>query len=940
MITVTPERWEQVGRLYEAACALAAHDRTAFLRDACSGDDSLRREVESLLATDAEAGDYLNAGALHDAARIIAEGDSLSLLGQTFDHYTVLSLLGAGGMGEVYRARDSRLGRDVAIKTIPGLVMAAPDVRSRFETEARAVASLSHPNVRALHDVGEVDGRLYAVLELLEGETLRGRLERGPLPLRKAVDIGTAIAEGLGAAHSKGIVHRDLKPENVFITTGGQVKILDFGIAKAPDPPGDRVDRGEHAATTMGSPICLGTVGYTSPEQVSGKDVDARSDIFSLGCVLYEMVVGRRAFERGTASETTAAIVTEEPAELGAIRLDLRRIVARCLEKEPDARFQSARDLAFSLRAILESGADHDPTLTERRRTLRRDRWIIAVAGAAVIVTIAASTSGRRESPAMIRSFLSPPSEVELCSDCGIAVSPDGRRLAFVARQRATTPRHLWVQSLGDVSARPIEGTEGARFPFWSPDSQSLAFFAGNTLSRIGLAGGSPQQLCSPCAGQGTWGESGILVFGGAGNPLRAVSASGGEPFQVTEWDPSQAEGGHLHPVFLPGGRRLLFRQRGSTTAPGGIYTASLDSKATELVIAVSGIHTPYSKIFVAAGRLLFVQEATLMAAPFDDRRVRVQGVPAPVAQTRGPFAVAGAGLLVYAEPVPAQLAWVDRHGQEVRTLPIMGAIGAPRLSHDGGRVAITRMVEGAAAAGDIWVYDLARGQGTRLTTDPAHDRSAVWSPDDEWIIFRSGRRGTGDLYRKRSNGVGSEELLPMSGFHGEARSWSGQTIIGNDLNDGSDLWHLTLPQTATVLFKTPFRESGGEISPDGRYIAYVSDETRTNDVYLQTFPPSGERWLVSQTGGSWPKWRGDGRELFFIDGSTRTMMVAEVNPGAASPVRVPRPLFAATMMLHEGSLGFDVSADGQRFLVIKPAAHPGAGRITLIQNWTAGLTQ
>ena len=315
MITVTPERWEQVGRLYEAACALAAHDRTAFLRDACSGDDSLRREVESLLASDAAAGTYLNAGALHDAARIIADGDSLSLLGKTFDHYTVLSLLGAGGMGEVYRARDSRLGRDVAIKTIPGLVMAAPDVRSRFETEARAVASLSHPNVRALHDVGEVDGRLYAVLELLEGETLRGRLERGPLPLRKAVDIGTAIAEGLGAAHSKGIVHRDLKPENVFITTGGQVKILDFGIAKAPDPPGDPVDRGEHAATTMGSPIFLGTVGYTSPEQVSGKEVDARSDIFSLGCVLYEMVVGRRAFERGTASQTTAAIVGEEPAE-------------------------------------------------------------------------------------------------------------------------------------------------------------------------------------------------------------------------------------------------------------------------------------------------------------------------------------------------------------------------------------------------------------------------------------------------------------------------------------------------------------------------------------------------------------------------------------------------------------------------------------------------
>jgi eukaryotic-like serine/threonine-protein kinase len=270
-----------------------------------------------------------------------------------------------------------------------------------------------------------------------------------------------------------------------------------------------------------------------------------------------------------------------------------------------------------------------------------------------------------------------------------------------------------------------------------------------------------------------------------------------------------------------------------------------------------------------------------------------------------------------------------------------MGAISSPRLSHDGGRVAITRMGEGATAAGDIWVYDLERGLGTRLTTDPAHDHPAVWSPNDEWIIFRSDRRGTGNLYRKRSNGVGSEEMLPMSGFHGEARSWSGQSIIANDLTDGSDLWHLTLPQqTAMVLSKTPFREWDGEISRDGRYIAYVSNETGRFEVYVRTFPPSGERWLVSKTGGSWPKWRGDGRELFFIDDSTRTMMVAEVHPGAASPLRVPQPLFAATMMLHEGSLGFDVSADGQRFLVIKAAAYPGAGRITLIQNWTAGLTQ
>ena len=765
-MAMTPERWEQVGDLYEAASALAGEERAAFLRHACGDDAALRQELESLFASEAAAGEYLNAGALTDAARIVAGEEWPSLIGKNVGHYTVVSLLGSGGMGEVYRARDLRLGRDVAIKTLPWLVTPGEDATRQFETEARVVASLSHPNVRALYDVGEIDGRLYAVMELLEGETLRERLGRGPLPFRKAVEIGTAIAEGLAAAHSKRIVHRDLKPENVFIATAGHVKVLDFGIAKSQESR-DRESGEDRSAAPATQGVLLGTAAYMSPEQVSGKEVDARSDIFSFGCVLYEMASGHRAFERSTTLATISAIAREEPAGLSTVRADLWRIVSRCLEKEPDARFQSARDLAFSLSALTESVSDPGANARMRERRRRRAWWLVAPAAA---VVIAASMLPGREGAAPIHSYLLPPDNAEFCADCGIALSPDGRRLAFVARQTAASARSLWVQSLDDSSSRSLAGTDGARFPFWSPDGGAIGFFSGDALMRIDVPGASAQRLCSPCTGQGTWGENGLIVFGAAGHPLRAVAASGGDPLPITAVDP--ADLGHVHPVFLPGGRRVLFRKASPTTPQSGaIHAVALDSKATTLVSLVPGRGTPQSKIFVAAGRLLFVQESTLMAVPFDDARLRVDGVAEPVARTAGPFAVAG-DVLVYTQRTTSQLAWLGRDGRELEALPIHGEFVGPKLSHDGRRLAVTKVAE-TAGGGDIWVYDLARGHSTRLTTDPASDTLALWSPDDDWIIFSSNRRGRWDLYRKRSNGVGSEQIVSFSGFHGEARSWS-----------------------------------------------------------------------------------------------------------------------------------------------------------------------
>ena len=923
---MTPERWEQVSRLYESASALGDTERDAFLREACADDDGLRGEVESLLASDAAAGSFLAAGALLDTAKLIADDDSRSLVGRDLGHYQVVSVLGSGGMAEVYRGRDSRLDREVAIKVLPGLVAASAQGRARFEREAKTIAALPHPNIRSLYDVGEVDGRLYAVMELLEGDTLRERLARGSLPRVKAIEIGAAIADGLAAAHARGIVHRDLKPENVFITTSGQAKVLDFGLAQTQS---SRSEQG----------LVLGTVGYMSPEQATGGDVDPRSDIFAFGCVLYEMLTGRRAFKRNTTAETLRATVCDEVAELQAIDADLGRIIAHCLEKEPGARFQSAHDLAFHLRALPPSCTVGVVGQTARERRGSGAIWAIGATAAAVVVAIGISMWSR-EPASLIYSSLLPPADAEFCHDCGIAISPDGGRVAVVARRRSDATQSLWIQSLSQPSGQHLPGTEGARYPFWSPDGRSLAFFSGDALKKIDALSDSPQTLCTPCSGQGTWSREGVIVFGRAGRSLWGVSASGGNPFQVTDLDPAGGDGGHVHPTFLSDGRRLLFRNA-SNASPwrGGIYAASLDSRVTKLVTVVPGITTPHSKVFTAAGHLLFVQEDALIAVPFDEAALRIKGKPQMIGQTGGPFAVASAGALLYVQRSSSQLVWFNRAGGEVQALPTQGAFGTPELSHDGRRVAVTKMADRASGAGDIWVYDLTQRLGIRLTTDPAHDHRPAWSPDDEWIAFNSDRRGRLDVYRKRSTGVGNEELISFGDFQGQVRSWpADDLLIAQNSEGASDLWQLSLlERRATRLFNTPSNEGMARVSPDGRYIAYVSDETGQPEVYVQTFPSPVQRKRVSRAGGIFPKWRGDGRELFFADTTNRRIMAVDVTMAPIFSAGVPRPLIETTMLQPTGD-SFDVTADGQRFLVIKALPEAGTRPITLVQNWTAAL--
>jgi Tol biopolymer transport system component len=931
---MTPDRWQRVAKLYEAASELPAGERAAFLRDACD-DEALREEVRSLLASGAAAGDFLSAGALRDAARVLMEDESLSLAGERLGHYEVLSLIGSGGMGEVYRARDSRLGRNVAIKVLPALVTPSAHARERFEREGRAVAALSHPNIRSLYDVGESHGRAYAVMELLEGETLRTRLERGPLPLRKALDTAAAIADGLAAAHAKGIVHRDLKPENVFVTADGQVKVLDFGLAKTHEPIA-QPDLDGHAASDA-----AGTPGYMSPEQVSRGDLDARSDLFSFGCLLYEMVSGRRAFERATAPETMAAIVNEEPPELEAVGAEVRRIIAHCLEKEPAARFQSAQDLAFHLRGVNVSNADGRRTFDRRDR---RTAWLLG--GAALTIVTVAMTAWfllRDEAARVVQSSLMPPPNVTYNVDLGFAISPDGRRLAYVARSTDESKEWLWVQALDGASAQRLPGTEGARSPFWSPDGRSLGFFADDSLMRIDASGGAPQPLCrSVGVGQGTWSAEEVIVFGGGfGDGLRGVSASGGDPFPVTELDSTRGEEAHWLPVFLRDGRRLLFHTlSNSDSSVRGIYATSLGSKRSTLVSTTSGLPGRTRNLEIAEGHLLFMREGRLMAAPFDDGLMRLTGEATPLADNVGAFSTSTTGMLVYALKASTELVWLDRNGRPIEAPTIRGDFSAPRLSHDGRRIAV--MTFGERDTTDVWIYDARSGTGFALTSYPGRDGFPLWSPDDEWVWFHSDRTGRYELYRKRSTGVGIEESVLGWDRAPYATSWSrdGALILSDSRPDAEDLWTLAPGRTPTPLFTTPFKEWAAQISPDGRWIAYTSDETGQAEVFVRSFPSSGDALRVSKNGGIGPKWRGDGKELFFVD-ANRRMVAVDVRVQPTFHAGEPRPLFDVTMMRRSYAprvIHFDVAADGQRFLIVRIPPDIGTRPLTLVQNWTAGL--
>ena len=883
--------------------------------------------------------------------------------------YEIAGPLGAGGMGEVYRARDPRLGRDVAIKVLPSDFSADPERLRRFEQEARAAAALNHPNILAVHDIGQHANAPYIVSELLDGETLRERLASA-LPVRKAIEYSVQIAHGLAAAHEKGIVHRDLKPENIFVTNNGHVKILDFGLAKLTQPeegPGVRRQADVSALPTtppFSTPgLVLGTVGYMSPEQVRGVAADYRSDIFAFGAILFEMLSGRRAFHRETGAETMTAILKEDPPDLPAterhISPALARIVDRCLEKTPAARFQSTRDLAFALEGL--SPSDSAAALafqSSRTRIWTNPRVAWAAAAGSLIVAVLAiviPSYGPRTGaqPVVTRLDVVTPPTVAAFS---FALSPNGRDLAFVADGEKGS--QLWLRPLDQVNAQPLAGTEGAIYPFWAPDGRAIGFFADGKLKRLDLAGGAPQVLANAPLGRGgTWNSDGVIVFApNVGSPLMRVMATGGTAVPLTRIALDQES--HRWPQFLPDGRQVLFLVALGQPQSRGVYIVSLDGGEPTRVLPAET-----AAVYAPPGYLLRVSQGALVAQAFDADRRTLVGEPIPVAQAvgaddgtqRSAFSVSIAGTLAHRAGTAQrrQLVWVDRAGKVLAAIgaPDEGSLGSPALAPDGQRVAVHRFVQGNW---DVWLMDVRRGVASRFTFDAVADSGPIWSSDGTRLVFLSSPKGAAGLFEKPSSGATDEQPLLVNPQIQAPLDWSpdGRVLLYSiqDAKTGLDLWALPLEgRKPFPVVQTSFDESGGQFSPDGRWLAYVSNESGRYEIYVRPFPESGGKWQVSTGGGAQPRWRRDGRELFYVAPDNRLMAVPIRLGSIAGAVDAGAPVALFPTHLASGagigsggytlSAQYAVAADG-RFLMNVAVDEGVTSPITIVLNWEAALAK
>ncbi|HXG90555.1 MAG TPA: protein kinase [Vicinamibacterales bacterium] len=895
-------------------------------------------------------------------------------VGARLGPYEIISAIGAGGMGEVYRARDPRLRRDVAIKVLPTSFSADPDRLQRFEQEARAAAALNHPNILAVHDIGAEADAPFIVSELLEGQTLRERLLAGPVPTRKVVGYAVAIASGLAAAHEKGIVHRDLKPENLFITTDDRVKILDFGLAKLVDARsgGERESVRQTAPPQTEVGQVLGTVGYMAPEQVRGLAVDHRADLFAFGAILYELLSGRRAFHRDTTPETMAAILNEEPPHLlpseRSIPPELARIVERCLEKSPPARFQTATDLGFVLKALSDA-SDSTNAVGPGPRIARRGRqWVGWAIAALLLLTLAPlAYQHARERPIVpeLMRFSIPPT-VDFGGPGNFALSPDGRHLAFFGLGADGILR-LWLRSMETLDVRPLLGSEVplANFappPFWSPDSKFIAFQGGDTkLMKLDVSGGPPQTLCDLPGGAvgGSWNRDGDIIVGNTAGGLLRVRETGGVASPVTALDTSRKEEFHLLPSFLPDGRHFVYL-RISPSAPetGGTYVGTLDAtpdkqNAQQLLPYVVGLtYAPASDS--GPGRLLFVREGTLVAQPFDPKRLALAGNPVPVAERVGSFRDGGFfstsanDVLVYRTAnTDYQLAWFDRQGTLSGRAWEPGGFRSAALSPDGARAVASRTIPQDTAKADLWLIDLSRGSGaTRFTFGTGLAEFPVWSPDGTRIAFTFNNNF---VYEKLASGEGDEKELLQSFSAGFVKTagWSpdGRFLLYAARGKTTlkwDLWALPPDGGKSVPFvQTGFDEEQGRFSPNGRWVAFVSNQSGANEVYVRAFTSDfsggsasiGGSVLVSRNGGTAPRWRGDGKELFYLapDGK---LMAIEVITGQEFRAGTPTPLFQSP----PGAIVGDVTADGKRFLLVTPVGPSASTPFTVVLNWTAGL--
>lgn len=876
--------------------------------------------------------------------------------------YEINAPLGAGGMGEVYRARDMRLERTVAVKILPPHLSSDPLRKQRFEREARTISALNHPHICMLFDVGQQDGVDFLVMECVEGETLAKRLEKGPLPLEQVLKYGAQIADALDKAHRSGIVHRDLKPGNIMLTTTG-AKLLDFGLAK---PAAPLVSSATLTAASANSPVTeqgtiIGTFRYMSPEQVEGKELDGRSDIFSLGAVLYEMLTGQLAFKGKSQLSVASAILEREPIPVNSIKPltppALDHAIRRCLAKDPEQRWQTGRDLHGELIWIGESASSAATPLVLSGKQKKRERSAWIVAGLFAVIAVAAFWFSWPKPQIEERAFqfkieAPPGADFVLENGGGSAISPDGRSVVFVAGSSQGTK--LWVRSLDSSSARELTGTDNAQYPFWSPDSKSVGFFANGKLQRLDLAGGPPMTLAeTPNSRGGAWSSQGIIVFSpSAVSSLWKVAATGGLSTPLTTLDQARGEFTHRWPVLLADGNRFIYLSRGERAGIGSIYLSSLERpQGRTLLVKEASTAAVYSP---ARGRrpeyLYWLRQQALVAQPFDSKHERLSGDGVPVqgaeavaltaALARSSVSVSNNGTILFGTGSDQyQLAWLDRAGKMLSTVGKPDRYASVRISPDGRRVAVG--LADSSSRSDLWLLELSRAIPSRLTFLGGLFGTGTWSPDGQRIGFHllSDRK----LLQKNASGAGQEETIFQSQHTVYLNDWSpdGRYLVYTQQTpEGrSELWLLPLSgnRKPEPFLKTEFNEFQGEVSPDNKWIAYTSDESGFNEVYATSFPTGGPKWRVSNGGGSYARWSRNGKELFYraLD---RTLMVASVRTvsnglqfGApAALFRVPEPagLFAYP---------YDVAPDGRRILALVPSKVAGDGAsLNVLVNWDA----
>ncbi len=847
-------------------------------------------------------------------------------------------------MGEVYRARDTRLGRDVALKILPESFAHESDRLHRFEQEARAVAALNHPNILAVFDIGESNGSPYLVSELLEGETLRVVLDRGAITPRRAIDYAVQIAQGLAAAHEKGIVHRDLKPENVFVTKDARIKILDFGLAKLAQKASAATSDGAtmtSSHTAMG--VVMGTASYMAPEQVRGEPVDARTDIFGFGAVLYEMVSGKRAFRRDTAAETMTAVLKEDPPELTdtghPIPPSLDRIVRRCLEKDPEQRFQSAKDLSFALSALSGTDSSIAARMVKGGPKIRAATWATIAIAAAVVVALTWFVSSRRAQLPAMQFAIPLTNEVS-----HLALSHDGSTLAYVSTEESSGLPVLYVQRIGSPDSRALPGTEGASYPFWSPDGQYLAFFANGKLMKVALSGGAPQVLTNVWAARsGSWSKNNVIIFEpDSGAAIWRINPDGSGMAPVTDKLFTPEEQSHRWPVFLPDDNHFLFWAGNFSGAredhSSGIYLSSLDGKEKKLVVLA------HSSFAIGAGQLFYADyDGHLFSVPFDSSKGVVTGNATEVAnfisvQPATYYAALTAatnGTLVYSTTPGAALSvltWMDRSGKVLSSLGDPAVQFNPTISPDGSRVAVD-ISDQKASNVDIWLENVAGAGSSRFTFDPAEEVVGVWSRDGKTVAYRSagGTVGQGAfLFAKAANGLERERQVLKFETTDDIipNSWSPddrQILCTRQTAHGAHLELASYPDGA----HSPFQPGNGNqvngmISPDGKWAAYASDESGSWEIYVTTFPNAVGKWQVSRGGGVEPRWRADGKEIFYIapGGMLTAVSVSTLGSFATGTPTALFQFHGRAVISSTDVFSYDVSKDGKRFLVnryVKP---------------------